>query len=101
VELNREYEPFLSKDDDDRPPLHPTLVALSMVLHCNGDLGTINRTYPDRHKHAYYKDSAVFPNDISDLLPPSADRWWEHLGTPIIAEVPLSPCLQSFNEKLK
>jgi len=46
-----------------------------MVLHCNGDLGTINQTYPDWHKHAYYKDSAVFPNDISDLLPPSADRW--------------------------
>ena len=88
-------------DDEDRPPLHPTLVALSMVLHRDEDLGTINRTYPDQGKHIYYKAGAVFPDDISDLLPPSADRWWEHLGTPIIAEVPQPPCLQSFNEKLK
>lgn len=68
------------KNERDRPPLHPTLVALTMVLYSNGDLGSIHRTHPDLDAHEFYDPSAQFPEDISDLLPVAADRWWEHLG---------------------
>jgi hypothetical protein len=62
------------------PPLHPTLVALSIVLEYKEDLGNITRSHPKRQEHTFYDASAVFPEDISNLLPPSKDRWWEPLG---------------------
>jgi hypothetical protein len=63
-------------------PLHPTLVALSIVLDRDEDLSRINGSHPDRQQHEFYDASADFPPDISDLLPPSAERWWERLGKP-------------------
>jgi hypothetical protein len=68
------------REEGDPPPLHPTLAALSMVIRRDEDLGSITRSYPDRVKHRDYDASVVFPFDISGLLPPSKDRWWEHLG---------------------
>jgi hypothetical protein len=75
-----EYQAYVGVDRSEIPPLHPTLAALSIVLHRNEDLGTIDRSHPDRHSHKRYKRDATFPDDISDLLPPHADRWWEKLG---------------------
>lgn len=46
------------------------------------DLSRISRSHPDRRLHGYYNKDASFPDDISDLLPPPADRWWERLGKP-------------------
>ncbi|KAN0111964.1 hypothetical protein V8E52_007982 [Russula decolorans] len=60
--------------------LPPTLVALSIVLEQDEDLGRINRSHPDREEHNYFNPNTVFAADISDLLPPSADRWWESLA---------------------
>ena len=60
--------------------LHPTLVALSIVLELNEDLGRITRSHPGRERHAFYNADFKFPEDISNLLPRPADRWWEHLG---------------------
>jgi hypothetical protein len=64
------------------PPLHPTLVALSIVLAENEDLGMINRLHPKRRSHYFYVPEAIFPTNISHLLPPTADRWWVRLGKP-------------------
>jgi len=74
------YQAYVGVDRSEIPPLHPTLAALSIVLHRNEDLGTIDRSHPDRHSHKHYKCDATFPDDILDLLPPHADRWWEKLG---------------------
>ena len=49
--------------------LHPTLIALSIVLHCDEDLHSINQYHPDWQYHEFYKSEANFPKDISDLLP--------------------------------
>jgi hypothetical protein len=61
-------------------PLHPTIAALSIVLDLDEDLGTISRTHPYLDQHTHFQQNAVFPADISGLLPPPADRWWEILG---------------------
>ena len=58
------------------------MVALTIVLNRDEDLGRISRSHSDREQHAFYNAKAEFPLDISDLLPPSADRWWERLGKP-------------------
>jgi len=55
-------------------------MALSIVLERDEDLARINRLHPDHREHKYYGADAKFPADISDLLLPSADRWWEILG---------------------
>ena len=60
--------------------MHPTLVALSIVLDGNEDLGNITRSHPKRQAHSFYDERAVFPEYIANLLPPSTDRWWEPLG---------------------
>lgn len=60
--------------------LHPTLVALTIVFARKEDLGRISRTHPDLEQHEFYNADAVFPEDLSNLLPPSAERWWEKLG---------------------
>ena len=75
-----EYQAYAAVDRRKMPPLHPTLVALSIVLSRDEDLSRIDRSHPDRHLHKRYKPDATFPNDISDLLPLHADRWWEQLG---------------------
>jgi len=60
--------------------LHPTLVALSIVLELNEDLRRITRSHPGQERHAFYNVDFKFPKDISNLLPQPADWWWEHLG---------------------
>ena len=62
------------------PALHPTLAALYIVSDLKGDLSEIGRNYLDLKKHKYFKCSAKFPENISDLLPPHEGRWWEDLG---------------------
>ena len=46
------------------------LVALYIVSDLKGNLSEIGRNYPDLKKHKYFKCSAKFPENISDLLPP-------------------------------
>jgi hypothetical protein len=72
----------MSGDGGTRTPLHPILVALSIVLDRDEDLGRVTRSHPDREEHEFYEAGAFFPLHNSDSLPPSADRWWEHLGKP-------------------
>jgi len=75
-----EYQQDVYKDEHNRSPMHPTLVALGIVLHCNEDLGNTNWSHPDRDEHEWYDGSALFLEDISNLLPEAADHWWEQLG---------------------
>jgi len=75
-----EYQHHAHKDERDRPPMHPTLVMLGIVLHRDEDLGSINQSHPDWDEHEFYDTSTLFPEDILNLLPEVADRWWEHLG---------------------
>ncbi|KAI9449765.1 hypothetical protein BJY52DRAFT_1227576 [Lactarius psammicola] len=63
------------------PALPPTVAALYLVLDAEADFTEIGRNHPCLHRHAYFKRDAEFPADISDLLPPHADRWWEPLAT--------------------
>jgi len=60
--------------------MHPTLVALGIVLHHNKDLGNINQSYLDWDEHKWYDGSALFLEDILNLLPEATDCWWEQLG---------------------
>ena len=78
--IRRELQQISTVKEGGTYPLHPTLVALSIVLSSDGDLGTINQSHPGRHTHRFYNASAKFPTDILHLLPPSKDRWWEILG---------------------
>jgi hypothetical protein len=62
-------------------PLHPTLIALQNVLAKEDqDLGSINRSHPRLVKHKFYDKDYQFPDDLSSMLPPMEDRWWEQLG---------------------
>ena len=70
----------VQKNEGAAPALHPTLAALFIVLQDGGDLSEIRRDHPKLHKHKYYKPEAKFPQDISNLLPAPANRWWETLG---------------------
>ena len=56
------------------------LAALFMVLEAGADLSQIGRSYPRLHKHKYYVQGAKFPDDITNLLPPTGECWWETLG---------------------
>jgi hypothetical protein len=67
------------------------LVALSIALERDEDLRRITRSHPDQREHEFYDANAEFPPDISNLLPPSADRWWEHLGKPQLLRFPHRP----------
>jgi hypothetical protein len=78
--LLREYRQVWNENGGVFFTLHPTLVALSIVLTRDEDLGRINRSHPDQWEHQYFISNHEFPADISDLLPPSADWWWESLG---------------------
>jgi hypothetical protein len=62
------------------PPLHPTLAALFIILGTSGDFSKIWRTYQGVAKHTYYNPQAKFPEDITHLLPPTGEHWWEDLG---------------------
>jgi hypothetical protein len=73
------------------PPMHPTLVALSIVISGKQDLSRISRDHPGRLHHKFYDASTDFSADISDLLPPSGDRWWEALGKPRLLRFPRCP----------
>ena len=66
--------------EDAGSALHPTLVALSIVLELEEDFSRINRSHPTREIHQFYKADAEFPENIADLLPEPSNRWWEHLG---------------------
>jgi len=75
----REIDTHLRSNEPGPIFMHPTLVALSIVLHRDEDLGNITWSHPEWHRHKYFNAQAEFPKDISDLLP-SEDRWWEGLG---------------------
>ena len=79
-------------------PMHPILVALSIVIADKEDLSRITRDHPGRLRHKFYDASANFSADISDLLPPSEDRWWEVLGKPGLLR---SPCCPPYNLTMK
>lgn len=78
----KEFSPYVNKRERDRPPVHPTLLALSIVISLGEDLRRINLLHPRLKSHIYYDPGATFPQDISNMLLPSADRWWERLGEP-------------------
>lgn len=70
----------MRENEGARVVLPPTLAALYIVLDQKEDLGSIKRSHPDLKKHEFYDPAAEFPDDLSDLLPPRADRWWDDLG---------------------
>jgi len=78
--LHHELQQINSMKEGGSYHLHPTLVVLSIVLSRDGDLGTINQSHLDWHMHKFYNSNTKFPADISHLLLPSEDRWWEVLG---------------------
>ena len=51
-----------------------------MVLEAGANLSQIRRLYPRLCKHKYYIQGTKFPDDITDLLPPTGECWWETLG---------------------
>jgi hypothetical protein len=77
--MSHELRPYLRTNGPPFSGLHPTLIALNIVLRRDEDLAMINRSHPEQKTHVFYKAEAEFPEDISDLLP-SADHWWEDLG---------------------
>ena len=68
------FAPRLHANPPSLPDLYPTLIALSIALHHDEDLGSINWYHPDQQSHGFYKAGANAPKDISDL-PPSAMIW--------------------------
>jgi hypothetical protein len=51
------------------PVLHPMLKALYIVLDSKGNFSDISRNHLHLEQHKYFKPSAKFPENISDLLP--------------------------------
>lgn len=80
MEVNRAFEPYRRMHSSLRPSLYPTLAVLGIVLDADEDLGNIGRTHPRLHEHPYFKPQALFPKNISDLVPPIGNRWWDDLG---------------------
>ena len=70
----------LAENGDITFPLHPILVGLQIVLDQKEDLGNITKSHPNRALHMFYDEKAEFDLDISYMLPPITDRWWEQLG---------------------
>ena len=77
--------------NEPRPPLHPVLVALTIVLNNDEDLGNITASHPLRTHHKYYKADATFPQDLSHLLPEASGRWWDHFGKSLLLRLPYGP----------
>lgn len=59
--------------------MHPSILALSIVLSNDEDFSLITSNHPQLPSHKYYNDLAVFP-DLSTFLPSREDCWWEGLG---------------------
>lgn len=81
--MTHEFWRTAARNGGVKPALHPTLTALSMVLRSPADfseIARIARNDRELRKHKFYVPGFKFPADVSDLLPPSADRWWEPLG---------------------
>ena len=57
------------------PALHPTLAVLFIMLKSGTDLSKIERNCLNHRLHKYYDPAANFPQDISNLLPPSKHCW--------------------------
>ncbi len=61
--------------------LPPSLAVLYIVLDQKEDLGSIKkRSHPDLMKHEFYNLDIDLSDDLSDLLLPRADHWWDDLG---------------------
>ncbi|KAF8262442.1 hypothetical protein EI94DRAFT_1808759 [Lactarius quietus] len=73
------------------PPLHPTIVALFIILKESRNLLDIGRNYPGVMQHLYYKPQAKFPKEISHLLPSSGEFWWEALAAKAQSVAPRRP----------
>lgn len=56
------------------------------MLQQNEDLANITDSHRDLKRHKFYDQHVKFPPVISHLLPPQAERWWEHIST-----VPVPP----------
>jgi hypothetical protein len=92
----------LKKNGDQIFPLHPILGALTIVIRKNEDFGNITASHPGLKNHKYYNPNAEFPADISNMLPPMADRWWESLGMRQLLKFQRCPAYSFFfNKKLK
>ena len=52
------FAPCLHANPPSLPDLYPTLIALSIVLHHDEDLGSINWYHPDQQNHGFYKAGA-------------------------------------------
>jgi hypothetical protein len=61
-------------------PFHPTLVVLTIMLKEGTDFSKISRDHPKLHKHEFYQPHHKFPINISNLLPPNTEHWWESLS---------------------
>jgi hypothetical protein len=79
--MNSEFRRVKKANGGTAPALHPTLAALSVVLDLGVDFSEIGRNYHKCRKHRFYDPRATFPEDITGLLPPKEERWWERLGT--------------------
>ncbi|KAN0138821.1 hypothetical protein V8E53_003209 [Lactarius tabidus] len=55
-------------------------MALYIVLDLKGNFSDISRNHLHLEQHKYFKPSTKFPDNISDLLPPCEDCWWEDLA---------------------
>jgi hypothetical protein len=96
----------LRRNGNQKFPLHPILGALTIALTRKKpddevDLGSITSSHPRLKDHKYYFANAEFPTDLSNMLPPIADRWWEHLGMHQLLIFPCYPTYNFFNKKLK
>jgi hypothetical protein len=75
-----EFNRLKDRDGGKAPDLHPTLIALFIVMITGGDLGNISRNHPRKEESKYFNCDAVFPDEIAMYLPPRRERWWEDLG---------------------
>ena len=74
------FRQIQNEDEGIVPVLHPTLAALFIVLKNSANLSQIRRSHPNLHLHKHYNPEAMSPKDISNLLLPTGNRWWESLG---------------------
>jgi hypothetical protein len=51
-----------------------------IVLQESGDLAHIRWNYKGMKRMVYYQPDTEFLLEISQLLPPSKEHWWERLG---------------------
>ncbi|KAN0128688.1 hypothetical protein V8E53_013507 [Lactarius tabidus] len=80
IQTAHHYQHMKNKNEGPVPVLHPTLAVLLIVSARHANLAKICRNFPDVGKHENYNPRTKFPEDISDLLPPLEDHWWEALA---------------------